>query len=765
MVLAAALSLPLVDPAWAGPPAPVANEVPAATARAVEGGYHHLSASSTTSARPGRRSGTTVPVPGAEALAYDASTETVYVASETSRTIAVIDARSCNARRRDCHAPVATLPTGSEPSGAVIDAKSRTLYLANHGDSTVAAYDLRRCSARSTSGCGPAVASIPVPDRPTGLALDQRRHTAYAGSDGTRVSVLDTAACNGTTRRTCTGPVALIDVGSSPLNPAVDPATDTLYVPRHVDDDTVDSDVAVIDLRTCNAAVTVGCGTDPVTTRVGPGAIFALADPRTHTLYVNNLFSNTVSVLDQSTCSARNTSGCARSVVATIGTRLAPQALALDRRTRTLYVMSDLDVVSAVDVRRCNATSTAGCGARLPALQADGGPFGIALSPQTGTLYLAARVDGNLAALDARSCSARRTDGCRRKAPSSPAGSFGNTVDPIEHTYYQALQEPRQLGLLDTAACNASRLSGCGQPLVTVDVGKEYGVLLAVPNHHTLYANDQGAGVVDVIDTRTCHASRPTGCAPLASVPVPDLSDIWVNGTTGTIYLTQSTGTITILPGATCNATDRSGCGAPLFVTPVGDGLGAAWIDERTNTFYVHADHDQVLLLPGAACDAGRRACRVVGTTPSGPGAVGIWGDTSTKTLYTANFADGDLPGTVSVIDLRRCQAADTSGCDQTWPTIATARSPFGIQVLPKTRRLLVTHFLAGAVSVVDVRRCTGSDHRGCGATPKRIATGEITANIRLDTRRHTAYVLNGFDATVNVIDYRRPCRTGLCFR
>ena len=147
-------------------------------------------------------------------------------------------------------------------------------------------------------------------------------------------------------------------------------------------------------------------------------------------------------------------------------------------------------------------------------------------------------------------------------------------------------------------------------------------------------------------------------------------------------------------------------------------------------------------MLPEAACDARSAACRVIAETTVGVGPIGISGDTMTWTLYAANFADGDLPGTVSVVDLRRCQAADTSGCGQTWPTIATARSQFGAVMEPHTDRLIVTHFLGSAVSFIGLRQCTGSDHRGCPATPKRIATGQISAVTRLDPLRHTAYVV-----------------------
>ena len=71
-----------------------------------------------------------------------------------------------------------------------------------------------------------------------------------------------------------------------------------------------------------------------------------------------------------------------------------------------------------------------------------------------------------------------------------------------------------------------------------------------------------------------------------------------------------------------------------------------------------------------------------------------------TRTVYVTNFADGDSPGTVSVIN--------------------------------------------GAT-------CNGTDHSGCGQPPAKGAVGNYPGNITVDPATRTAYVSNG-DNTVSVI-------------
>ena len=65
----------------------------------------------------------------------------------------------------------------------------------------------------------------------------------------------------------------------------------------------------------------------------------------------------------------------------------------------------------------------------------------------------------------------------------------------------------------------------------------------------------------------------------------------------------------------------------------------------------------------------------------------GIAVDPATDTIYVANHADGDYPGTVSVINGATCNGTDTSGCGQTPATTAAGFGAIGVAIDPATHR------------------------------------------------------------------------------
>jgi DNA-binding beta-propeller fold protein YncE len=75
---------------------------------------------------------------------------------------------------------------------------------------------------------------------------------------------------------------------------AVDQATHTAYVGNG-------NTMSVINIATCNAMVTSGCGQTPPSVAVGPGPVDAAVDQATDTIYVVALGSDTVSVIDGAT--------------------------------------------------------------------------------------------------------------------------------------------------------------------------------------------------------------------------------------------------------------------------------------------------------------------------------------------------------------------------------------------------------------------------------------------------------------------------------
>ena len=137
--------------------------------------------------------------------------------------------------------------------------------------------------------------------------MNQETNTLYVTNqeDGT-VSVINDATCNAVVRTGCGARVAHIVVGDFPNGIAVDERTDTVYVAN-----AGSNTVSIIDGATCNARDHAGCGQVPTTVAVGAFPFRLALDDRTDTIYVANVGSNTVSVIDADHLQRRRRSGCA----------------------------------------------------------------------------------------------------------------------------------------------------------------------------------------------------------------------------------------------------------------------------------------------------------------------------------------------------------------------------------------------------------------------------------------------------------------------
>ncbi len=155
-----------------------------------------------------------------------------------------------------------------------------------------------------------------------------------------------------------------------------------------------------------------------------------------------------------------------------------------------------------------------------------------------------------------------------------------------------------------------------------------------------------------------------------------------------------------VIDGATCNATDTTGCGqTPATVTLGSDPLGIAY----------------------------------------NPWGIAV--DQATDTIYTANIADGEGPGTVSVINGATCNGQDTNGCGQR-PAIAPAGfGANGIAVDHTTHDVYVTNTEDTSVSLIDGAKCNGTDTSACRHRPAKASVGGYPGSIAIDPAVRTAYV------------------------
>jgi DNA-binding beta-propeller fold protein YncE len=141
-------------------------------------------------------------------------------------------------------------------------------------------------------------------------------------------------------------------------------------------------------------------------------------------------------------------------------------------------------------------------------------------------------------------------------------------------------------------------------------------------------------------------------------------------------------------------------------------------------------------VLDGSRCNATTTSgCQpAAATIPVGLGPQGLVVDSDTHTLYVANQAFNDLPGTLSVIDTARCNGSTSSACSRSRPTIATALGPRAL-ALDTARHTLYTANSGDA---------TASIVRG-GAEDVRVAVGDVPTDIAFDSTTGTVYVAASF--------------------
>ena len=361
--------------------------------------------------------------------------------------------------------PHPQIPVGEYPTGIAIDPVSRTVYVANGTSGTLSVIDGQRCHARVAGRC-PAARSFRFGIDPVGIGVLQSRHTLY---------IVDSA-----------------------------------------------KGVSLIDSRTCRAGDLTGCRTVAATVSVGSDPQFLQVDESTQTIYVANVRSNTISVIDGARCNVTVTRGC-RHVRATITTALGPFTFSVDPATDSMYVAHLFEpTVSLIDMSTCNARVITGCRKRPITIAVGDVPGGIAFAESLDTVFVSGQMSSDVSLIDTRSCNARETTGCSRKVGRVPSGlgARGVSFDPATETVYVVNTGADSVTVIDGSTCNARVRSGC-RNRATTPVGISPRRAVADPRTGTVYVTNAASNTVSMIDTHRCNGRHPAGCPKLkASAPV-----------------------------------------------------------------------------------------------------------------------------------------------------------------------------------------------------------------------------------------------------
>jgi DNA-binding beta-propeller fold protein YncE len=261
--------------------------------------------------------------------------------------------------------------------------------------------------------------------------------------------------------------------------------------------------------------------------------------------------------------------------------------------------------------------------------------------------------------------------------------------------------------------------------------------------------------ILGVIDTSVCNASTSVGCGSAAQVQVGVSGFAAVfDPLTKTVYVENQVSTsVSVVNGATCNATNHSGCNQKPPILATGIDPAPFGYNPVTQTLYVSAqDTNFAWVLDGSKCNATRTdgCTKQAPTTNTGSGPSGLDLNPNTKTLYVANQIDN----TVSVIDASVCNEHLLGGCNQTWPTVGIGASPFRVAVNKTTNTVYVANF-NGTLSVINGATCNASVHSSCNQAPATTTVGARPNDLVVDELSNTIYVANRNSNTVSVVDGR----------
>jgi DNA-binding beta-propeller fold protein YncE len=645
--------------------------------------------------------------------------------------------------------------------------------------------------AQAEIGGSPKAVAIGQPIEKA-VAIDQATDTIYVtGSNGT-TAVFDGAHCNATVTSGCGAPRATIDVGGAAA--VFDSATRTLYVADP------EGGIHVINAATCNAVATTGCGqadrlivdnnspesididvaTDTVyavNTESGGGfvdAFGATVYPGTGDATGEAAGKSTVSVIDGATCNGTDGSGCSR-VQPAIPVGSGAFWVAVDQATGAVYVTNDNDgTVSIIDGARCNAATTSGCARTPVAVQTGAWPAGVAVDENLHTVFSLNANDDTLSAINTRTCNGVTVSGCPQVARAAQAGPDSGpgfsaypqsiTLDtPTNTAYVASIGTENVLDVLSISGCDASQASSCRVASPSVP-DPEYSASTDAATD-TIYASNSTKPEIDVINGATCNATQRSGCASVAEIPMadPDANVGAIDDTTHTLYASDPYGrTVSVLNTATCNAADTRGCADQPGTVSVGVEPGAPVLDAATHTLYVPVGTtaNEIAVVDVATCNAEvNTGCGLLpASIDVGNGTKALAISVKNDTIYAPSLGSPEGSAeTVAVINGATCNGTVHSGCGSIAATATVGPGPYGVAVDDANNTVYVANnqngFDAGTVSIINEAACNGTHIAGCAGPFRSIAVGRSPRLVVVDPTTDTVYITDHGSADVSQLD------------
>jgi DNA-binding beta-propeller fold protein YncE len=676
--------------------------------------------------------------------AINQKTSTIYVPLQNSNIVDVVNAAKCNLKitsgcRVVARARVGMFGPAGGPLNVTVDPVTDTVYVVNaapSGNGSVTVVNGARCNARVTTGCDRVLATINVGKFPVAGVLARRTGTLYvANNAGNSISVIDAAGCNAAVRTACHRAARTLNDPGAPDWLDVNNSTGTLYAANGGLNGQGDK-VAVFNAATCNARTGRGCAQTAHSVTVGSGPFGLAVDQASGAVYVANNNDGTISVINGSKCNARVHTGCGRHPRVVIA---GPETgyVTVDPAVHTAFSLSGGDAtISEINTRTCNGRTDAGCpplarNERATFNPPEGGnPNALALVPGTGTAYLVSAGGATImSVVSVAHCNATSTRSCRVLPPSAPNKEFLMAVDPATNTLYAGNNAKPRIDVINAATCRAGNPTGC-HPVATIpmaDPEANIGPQSIDPTTHTLYAADPFSDVASVINIATCNATHTAGCS--ASAPTINVGKNpgapAFNKTTKTLYVPVGAhaNKVAVINAATCNATNATGCGQVPAVVPVGTGTFNLAVSTAVNTVYAPA----------------------------------------------TGYGGNGKGHTVAVIDGASCNGTNHAGCTHPAATVDVGHNPIGVDVSDKAHTVYVTNFNngdhPGSISMINEATCNGAHTAGCAGRHPVVTVGPGPYIPFVDASTGTVYVSDFLFADVSVINGRtcNATRTSGC--